>query len=322
LYNFKKIKEVEMNIFKELLEKQKAIILDGALGTQVQKNGYDVNDSLWSAKFLDENPEVIKEVHRQYLEAGADCIITSSYQASIEGFLEKGFSEEKAVDLIKLSINIAKEERDIFWANLEDKNKRIKPLVAASIGPYGAYLANGSEYTGDYGIGDEELKQFHKKRLEIILETSPDLLAIETIPILKEVKIICELLKELKKIPTWVTFSAKNESTTNGGDDIKECMRFLENQDCVSAVGINCTAPQYIPKLIENIKSVSSKPIVVYPNGGSKYNPILKVWEKGEISALEYSKLSLLWFQKGAKIIGGCCETSPEEILNIRERLL
>jgi len=311
-----------MNLFKQLLENQREIIIEGDLGTQIQKNGYDVNDSLWSAKYLDENPDVIKEVHRQYLEAGADIIITSSYQASLEGFIKKGFLKEKAIDLMKLSINIALETRDEFWKNYEEKDKRIKPLVAASIGPYGAYLADGSEYTGKYGISDEELSDFHRKRLEILISTSPDILAIETMPLLSEVKIIVKLLKEFNKIPTWVTFSAKNESTTNANDDIKECMSFLENEDCISAVGINCTAPQYIPKLIENIKLVSTKPIVVYPNGGSKYNPILKVWEKGEISALEYSKLSHLWFQKGAQIIGGCCETTPKEILNIRERLL
>lgn len=153
-----------MNKIKDILKKQKAIILDGALGTQIQKNGYDVNDSLWSAKFLDENPSIIKEVHKQYLQAGADCIISSSYQASIEGFLKKGFSKKKALELIRLSINIAKESRDEFWEGLENKQNRIKPLVAASIGPYGAYLADGSEYSGKYSISNEALKHFHEKR--------------------------------------------------------------------------------------------------------------------------------------------------------------
>jgi homocysteine S-methyltransferase len=311
-----------MNIIEKILQKQKVFILDGALGTQIQKNGHDVNDSLWSAKFLNEDTSVIKEVHKQYLEAGADCIITSSYQASIEGFLKKGFSKEKAIELIKLSINIAKEARDEYWEVFEDKQSRIKPLVAASIGPYGAYLADGSEYSGDYKISDEELKDFHKRRLEIIVETNPDILACETIPLLKEAKIICDLLKQYPHIASWITFSAKNENYTNAGDDIKECMTYLNKQGHISAVGINCTAPQYIPMLIENIKSVSSKPIVVYPNGGSKYNPITKVWEKGELSPQEYAKLSHLWYTKGAKVIGGCCETTPNEIECIRKTLI
>ena len=311
-----------MNIIEEILQKQKAFIIDGALGTQIQKNGHDVNDSLWSAKFLNEDVSVIKEVHSQYLYAGADCIITSSYQASIEGFLKKGFSQEKAIELIKLSINIAKEARDEFCSGFEDKASRVKPLVAASIGPYGAYLADGSEYTGDYKISDEELKSFHKKRLEIIHQTNPDILACETIPSFKEAKIISDLLKYYPNTSSWITFSAKDENYTNAGDDIKECMAYLNQQKHISAVGINCTAPQYIPMLIENIKSVSSKPIVVYPNGGSKYNPITKLWEKGDLSSEDFSKLAYLWYSKGARIIGGCCLTGPAEIESIRKILL
>ena len=311
-----------MNTIEEILQKQKVFILDGALGTQIQKNGHDVNDSLWSAKFLNEDTSVIKKVHKQYLEAGADCIITSSYQASLEGFLEKGFSKEKAIELIKLSINIAKEARDEFWETFEDKQTRVKPLVAASIGPYGAYLADGSEYSGDYKISDEELKDFHKKRLEIIVETNPDILACETIPLLKEAKIISDLLKQYPHITSWITFSAKNENYTNAGDDIKECMTYLNTQEHISAVGINCTAPQYIPMLIENIKSVCSKPIVIYPNGGSRYNPITKLWERGELSAQDFAKLANLWYTKGATVIGGCCETTPNEIEYIRKTLL
>ena len=311
-----------MNTIEEILQKQKVFILDGALGTQIQKNGHDVNDSLWSAKFLNEDTSVIKKVHKQYLEAGADCIITSSYQASLEGFLEKGFSKEKAIELIKLSINIAKEARDEFWETFEDKQTRIKPLVAASIGPYGAYLADGSEYSGDYKISDEELKDFHKKRLEIIVETNPDILACETIPLLKEAKIVCDLLKQYPHIASWITFSAKNENYTNAADDIKECMTYLNTQEHISAVGINCTAPQYIPMLIENIKSVCSKPIVIYPNGGSRYNPITKLWERGELSAQDFAKLAYLWYTKGATVIGGCCETTPNEIECIRKTLL
>ncbi|QKF83377.1 homocysteine S-methyltransferase [Halarcobacter ebronensis] len=304
-----------------LLAKQKYIILDGALGTQMQKNGYDINDSLWSAKFLAEDPKAIEEIHLQYLEAGADCIITSSYQASIEGFLQKGFTKEKAKELIVLSINLAKKIRDEFWQNLKDKSNRGKPLVAASIGPYGAFLANGSEYTGEYNIPNEELKEFHKKRLEIIAKTNPDLFAVETIPSLNEAKIICELLKAFN-IPAWISFSAKNSSLTNANDDIKECAKYLDEQKHITALGINCTAPEHISSLIKNIKAVSSKPIVIYPNGGSKYNPLTKKWESSSTDSKEFGKLANLWKNDGASIIGGCCQTGPEEIKEIRRVLL
>lgn len=310
-----------MNIFEEVLKKQKAIIIDGALGTQIQRNGHNVNDSLWSAKFLAENPQVIKDVHMQYLQAGADIIITSSYQASFEGFLQKGFSKEKAVELLKLSINIALETRDEFWENCKQEN-RIKPLVAASVGPYGAYLADGSEYSGDYKISDYELKNFHKKRLEVLIQTNPDIYSFETIPSLNEAKILCELIEEFELVNSWLTFSAKNESFTNANDEICEAVKYLDSCKLLGAIGINCTAPQYIPQLIENVKSNTNKPIVIYPNGGSKYNPITKNWEKGEISPVEYAKMAHLWFTKGATIIGGCCETGPEEIKEIRNILL
>lgn len=310
-----------MNIFEQILEKQKAIIIDGALGTQIQKNGYDVNDTLWTAKFLDENPQIIKDVHLQYLEAGANIIITSSYQASFEGFLKKGFSKEKAIELLKLSINIALEIRDKFWENC-NKQDRIKPLVATSIGPYGAYLADGSEYSGNYNISNEELKNFHKRRLEILMQTKPDIYACETIPSFTEAKILCELLEEFNLTNSWITFSAKDENYTNADDEIVEAVKFLDKNLVLGAIGVNCTAPQYLPKLIENIKLHTSKSIVVYPNGGSKYNPLTKKWEKGEISAIEFAKLSHLWFTKGANIIGGCCETGPEEIKEIRKILL
>ncbi len=309
-----------MNKFEEALKKQKAIIIDGALGTQIQRNGHNVNDSLWSAKFLDENPKVIKDVHIQYLNAGADIIITSSYQASFEGFLKKGFTQEKAVELLKLSINIAIEARDDFWEKCDQQN-RIKPLVAASIGPYGAYLADGSEYSGDYKISDIELKDFHKKRLEVLIQTKPDIYAFETIPSKNEAKILCDLIEDFNIKNSWISFSAKNENFTNAHDEIVEAIKYLNNCHSLGAVGINCTAPQYIPQLIENIKSSTNKPIVIYPNGGSKYNPITKNWEKGEISPIEYSKMAHLWFEKGATIIGGCCETGPEEIKQIRNIL-
>lgn len=303
-----------MNIFQKILKTQNTIILDGALGTLMQEKGYNVSDSLWSARFLDENPNVIANIHKEYLQSGADCIITSSYQASIEGFLEKGFKKEKAIELIKLSIKIAIQTRDDFWDSLEDKRNRIKPLVAASIGPYGAYLANGAEYTGVYGISDAKLKEFHKKRLELIVEEKPDIIACETLPSFKEAQILCEHLKKYKNIESWICFSAKDDLSTNAGDNIIEAAKFLDTQEHISAIGINCTHPKYIASLIKKFKDNSSKPIVVYPNGGSKYNPITKKWEKAQITANEYVKMSQLWRASGATIIGGCCETGLEEI--------
>lgn len=311
-----------MKKLNKIIEEQNTVIIDGALGTRLQEKGYDINDSLWSAKFLDENPLALKDIHKEYLEAGADCIITSSYQASIEGFEKKGFSKEKAEELILLSINLAKETRDEFWENLENKNNKSKPLVAASIGPYGAYLANGSEYTGNYNISKEELKNFHKKRLELIAKTSPDIFAVETIPSFEEAKVLCELLKEYKDIDSWISFSAKNEKHINSGEEIEKCIQYLNEQDHITSVGINCTAPKFITPLIKEIKDNTSKPIVIYPNGGAKYNPISKQWENSLTDEKEFAKMSHYWKTIGAKLIGGCCQTGPKEIKELRKVLL
>lgn len=88
-----------MNPLTQILQKHKLVILDGALGTYLEEKGYDVKDKLWSAKFLDQNPQIIQKIHKEYLEAGAECIITASYQASYEGFMEKGFSIDEAKKL-------------------------------------------------------------------------------------------------------------------------------------------------------------------------------------------------------------------------------
>ncbi|WP_320035411.1 homocysteine S-methyltransferase [Halarcobacter sp.] len=309
-----------MNQVNKILEKQALLILDGALGTRLQEKGFDINDSLWSAKFLNENPKALQDIHTEYLNAGADCIITSSYQASIEGFVKKGFDEKTAKNLLILSIQLAKDARDEFWEENKSQN-RIKPLVAASIGPYGAYLADGSEYSGNYKISDEELKEFHKNRLEIIARTNPDIFAVETIPSLKEAKIICELLKDFKDICSWISFSAKDSSFTNAGDDIETCVKYLDTQEHISAIGINCTSPQYIQSLVKKIKKSSNKNIVVYPNGGAKYNPLIKQWESSPTDEKEFAKMANLWKNEGANIIGGCCQTGPKEIKELRKTL-
>lgn len=305
-----------MNPIENILSNQKVFILDGAFGTELERKGYDINDSLWSAKFLMEKPEAIAEVHKDYLEAGSDCITTASYQASFEGFMKRGMSEEEAKKLIQSAITIAKDVRDAFWADEKNRAKRQKPLVAASVGPYGAYLADGSEFRGNYGLSLEDLKTFHAKRLTTLIETKPDLLACETIPCLIEAQALCELLKDYPDVYTWVSFSAKDGQHINSGESIRECAAYLDAQPNVVAIGINCTAPQYIESLIEEIKAVTTKPIIVYPNGGATYNALTKTWD-GFSKSSSYGKSAYMWYEKGARLIGGCCQTTPEDIAQI-----
>lgn len=305
-----------MNPIEAILSKQKVLIIDGAFGTELERKGYDINDSLWSAKFLMEKPEAIGEVHKDYLEAGSDCVTTASYQATYEGFMKRGMSEEEAKALIQSSVKIAQKVRDDFWSETKNHVKRQKPLVAASVGPYGAYLADGSEFTGNYGLSLEDLKEFHAKRLATLIETKPDLLACETIPCLIEAQAICELLRAYPEVSAWVSFSAKDGKHINSGETIKACATYLETQPNVVAIGINCTAPQHIDSLIEEIKAVSTKPIIVYPNGGSTYNALTKTWD-GLSKSSSYGKIAYTWYEKGARIIGGCCQTTPEDIAQI-----
>lgn len=305
-----------MNPIENILSNQKVFILDGAFGTELERKGYDINDSLWSAKFLMEKPEAIGEVHRDYLEAGSDCITTASYQASFEGFMKRGMSEEQAKALIQSAITIAKDVRDAFWADEKNRAKRQKPLVAASVGPYGAYLADGSEFRGNYGLSLEDLKTFHAKRLATLIEAKPNLLACETIPCLIEAQALCELLKDYPDVYTWVSFSAKDGQHINSGESIRECAAYLDAQPNVVAIGINCTAPQHIESLIEEIKAVTTKPIIVYPNGGATYNALTKTWD-GISKSSSYGKSAYMWYEKGARLIGGCCQTTPEDIAQI-----
>ncbi|MDU2063215.1 MAG: homocysteine S-methyltransferase [Sporomusaceae bacterium] len=304
-----------MNPIASILDKFPVMILDGAFATELERNGCNLNDELWSAKVLFEQPELIKKVHLDYFKAGADCATSASYQASIEGFMRKGFSQTEAADLIRLAVNLAVEARDAFWAEHQTE-QRPKPLVAASVGPYGAFLADGSEYRGDYTIGEAELVAFHKPRLELLIAGRPDLLACETIPCLAEAKVLATLLKEYPEMSAWVSFSAKDGLHISSGERVADCAAWLETQPQVSAIGINCTAPKYIPSLIAEIAANTSKPILLYPNSGEEYDATDKTWH-GSSDGRTFGDSAYEWYQQGARIIGGCCRTTPQDIRSI-----
>lgn len=302
-----------MNPINNILKIFPLIILDGALATELERRGCDINDSLWSAKILAQNPEIIEKVHYDYFAAGADCAITASYQATIKGFVKKGFTESEAISLIQKSVKIAKKARDSFWKNPKNRENRPTPLVAGSVGPYGAYLADGSEYRGDYKINEEELINFHRPRIKILVDEGVDILACETIPSLIEAKAIIKLLEEFPQVYCWMSFSAKNDLQISDGTLISDCAKYLDSCTQVAAIGINCSAPEHIQSLILEIKKNSKKPIVVYPNSGEEYDAHSKTWH-GNSSSETYSCSAKIWFNKGAQIIGGCCRTTPEDI--------
>lgn len=305
-----------MNPLAPLLARYPVLVLDGALATELERRGCDLHDPLWSAKVLIEAPDLIRQVHQDYFEAGADCAITASYQASVEGFMQRGLSRAEALDLICRSARLAMEARDAFWQEPSNRPGRPRPLVAASVGPYGAFLADGSEYRGDYGLSEAELMDFHRPRMAALLEAGVDLLACETIPCFSEARALVRLLAEFPNASAWFSFSARDEAYLWHGEPLAECAAWLDGQPQVVAVGVNCTAPRYVPALIEAARAVTRKPIVVYPNSGETYDPERRLWS-GVSDAETFASEARRWYASGARLIGGCCRTTPDHIRSI-----
>ena len=301
------------NPITSILTHQSALVIDGALATELERRGYDLKDELWSAKILIEKPEAIKQLHYDYLKAGADCVITASYQASIEGFMKRGLNEQEAIDLIKKSVTLAMEARDEFWADEANRVNRAKPFVAASVGPYGAYLADGSEYRGEYGLTEEQLMDFHRPRMQALIEAGADLLACETIPSPLEAQALVKLLGEFKGVHAWISFSCRDEAHVCEGQQFEACIRQVESSPQVAAVGINCTSPAYIPSLIREAKKATDKPILVYPNSGESYNADQHAWNDDPASH-SFGEDAKQWHDAGARLIGGCCRSTVEDI--------
>jgi len=302
-----------MNPITNILNQHSALVIDGALATELERRGYNLKDDLWSAKILLEQPEAIKQLHYDYFKAGADCAITASYQASVEGFMKRGLNEAEAINLIKKSVQLAIEARDEFWSDEANRVGRSKPFVAASVGPYGAYLADGSEYRGNYGLTEKELMDFHRPRMKALIEAGAGMLACETIPALIEAQALTKLLKEFPNITAWFSFSARDEEHISEGRLFADCVKELEDNPQIVAIGINCTSPKYIPDLIRAGKEKTNKPILVYPNLGEGYDAEKNDWE-GEPATESFGEEAKAWYEAGARMIGGCCRTSPEDI--------
>jgi homocysteine S-methyltransferase len=289
------------------------MILDGAMATELERRGCDLNDPLWSAKVLLEAPDLIRQVHSDYFAAGADIAITASYQATFQGFARRGIASDQAAELMRRSVRLAVEARDAFWADPASREGRPRPLVAASVGPYGAMLHDGSEYRGDYGLSVQELADFHRPRLAVLAAAGADVLACETIPCLAEAEALLLLLEELPEAYAWFSFTAADETRIAHGEPIAACAALLGQHRRVAAIGVNCTAPHLIPGLVRSLQAASPKPVVVYPNSGEQYDAASGGWF-GEASCEAFGGQAAAWIAAGARLIGGCCRTGPEHI--------
>jgi homocysteine S-methyltransferase len=287
-----------------------AVILDGGLSNALAARGHDLSDELWTARLLRDSPEEIAAVHRAYYRAGAEVATTASYQASVPGFARAGLSRRDAERLIASSVTIARAVRDELAG---DGRRR---LVAASVGPYGAVLADGSEYRGRYGVGPARLRDFHLSRLEVLLAAGPDVLAVETIPDLDEAEVLVSLVEELG-VPAWLSFSVA-AGRTRAGQPLGDAFAVARDVSSLVAVGVNCCDPDDVLPALQVAAEASRKPGVAYPNAG-------RTWDSGARSWVGSSSYDVAlapdWVAAGASYVGGCCEVGPSQIAELASAL-
>jgi homocysteine S-methyltransferase len=312
------------DVIAKWLSEQPRLVLDGALATELERRGADLNDPLWSARMLVEQPDLIRQVHLDYFNAGADVATTASYQASFEGFARRGLGPQEAERLMRLSVDLALQAREQFWQTYVPQPgspARRRPLVAASVGPWGAMRADGSEYFGYVGMSEADLMAFHRPRLRVLADAGADLLACETIPCLAEARALARLLDELPGTCAWVSFSCRDAQHNSQGEPWGECVAALDGFASVAAIGINCTAPQHVAELVATARAHTAKPIVVYPNAGEHYDPVSKQWlTTSTCPQAPFSEQAMGWAQAGAQLIGGCCRTTPTDIAALLKR--
>ena len=283
-------------------------VLDGGLATELEFLGADITGPLWSAHVLEDTPDLVQAVHRAYIEAGAECIATVSYQVSRRGYREIGLPPERADRALIKAVELAVAVRDEFLPS--------RVLVAASLGPWGAALHNGAEYHGNYDCSFDDLVAFHRERIAVLAPTRVDLLAFETIPSLEEAEAIAEALKVWPEAKAWLSFTCRDGECVAHGEPLRQCAEFVATLPQAIAIGVNCTAPQWIPALIAQLKLAGDKPILVYPNSGETWDASARRW-RGSGDPDSFADHAQRWFQAGAQMVGGCCRTRPEHIRRV-----
>ncbi|MFE9063067.1 homocysteine S-methyltransferase [Streptomyces violaceusniger] len=301
------------------------LVLDGGLSNQLEAQGCDLSDELWSARLLADDPGQIEAAHTAYARAGARVLITSSYQATYEGFAHRGVGHEEATALLRRSVELARTAaeraateraaaRDQAAGDRAASGDRVaEPVwVAASVGPYGAMLADGSEYRGRYGLSVAELARFHRPRIEALAAAGPDALALETVPDADEAAALLSAVEGCG-VPVWLSYSIAGEAT-RAGQPLRDAFALAAGVDQVIAVGVNCCEPGDADRAVEIAADITGKPVVVYPNSGEEWDAAARSWrgratfDPGRVRA---------WQDAGARLIGGCCRVGPERIAEL-----
>ena len=298
--------------FLAALRARAPIVLDGGLATELEAMGEDLSDGLWSARLLADAPQRIEQAHLAYFLAGARVATTASYQATFPGFAARGIPHDEAASLLRRSVVLAGRARARAVAEGVDG-----PLfVAASVGPYGAFLADGSEYRGRYGMSVASLRDFHRERLAVLASTDADVLALETIPEVEEAEAVVSLLADLDPVAAWVSFSCADGGHVRSGAPIEEAVAAVAGRRGVAAVGVNCTAPEHVPELVGRIRAVTGLPVIAYPNSGEGWDAAARRWTGDPGAGLDGEAVAG-WVAAGATLVGGCCRVGPERIAGI-----
>ncbi len=284
------------------------LAIDGGMSTELEQQGCRLEGSLWTAQALLDDPGLIEAAHKAYVDAGAGVVITASYQISRAGFVENGHTAEDADRALRASIKVAR--KAVAGS---------QTLVAASVGPYGAILHDGSEYKGNYGKSLEELRAFHAERLSVLLSADPDLLAIETIPDALEAQALVAALAEFPDAIAWMSFSIGPDGKLWAGQSLAEAARIASSSPAIAAIGVNCVDPALVSAAIAEIRTVTDLPVVVYANGGGTWNAETGIWENAAADALV--AYSAEWVAQGASLIGGCCGTHAGDIRQLAAAL-
>ncbi|XP_071779573.2 betaine-homocysteine S-methyltransferase isoform X1 [Centroberyx gerrardi] len=299
------------------------LILDGGLATELEEQGIKLQgDPLWSARVLHTNPQAIRDAHYRFLLSGADVITTATYQASIEGFINHlDMTSELASELLMSGVHLAKETVKRFVSDEHPIGQK-DPVVAGSVGPYGAFLHNGSEYTGAYAeqMSVEELKAWHRPQISCLAAAGADLIAFETIPSIKEAEALLELLREFPNSKAWLSFSCKDVKCISDGSPFTEAVQLANRSKQLVAVGVNCCAPALVKPLLDSAKLVLSPDLrwVVYPNSGEGWD-VSTGWQTSGKTSI--AGLSVEWMKQGAAMIGGCCRIGPAHIAELQQQL-
>ncbi len=300
------------NPFTPWLSVGTSVVLDGGLGTELERRGHAQLGRLWSAALVRTNPEAIREVHRDYLEAGAEVISTATFQAALPTILKTGLHRAEAEDLLREAVALAMEERDAFTKRCAPSDGRW-PLVAASVGPYGASLCSGAEYTGDYGLSEKQLLSFHVERWRVLVESGPDILACETIPTMTEVRALISLMGATPGMPVWLSLMCRDARHLADGTPLSEVIQATLDAPNLCALGINCAAPARALATVRTLIALSPHPVIVYPNASNSWHGG-STTTGGDLKPIAYGRLARQWIGAGARIVGGCCHTGPEHV--------